>query len=46
MRLVIAPNLAGHGKRLFASDADLQRFELLDSGRSGGCLLLQYRRRP
>lgn len=45
LRLVVAPNLAGHGKRLFADNADLQRFELLSSERSGGCLLLHYRRR-
>jgi dihydrofolate reductase len=45
LRLVVAPSLAGSGKRLFASDADLQRFELLNCDRSGGCLLLHYRRR-
>jgi hypothetical protein len=33
------------GTRLFDGDADLQRFELLDADRSGGCLLLHYRRR-
>ncbi len=46
LRLVIAPSLAGHGQRLFATDAELQRFELLSAGRSAGCLLLHYRRRP
>jgi dihydrofolate reductase len=45
LRLVVAPSLAGHGKRLFDGDGDLQRFELLGSDRSDGCLLLQYRRR-
>ena len=44
LRLVIAPSLAGHGKRLFPDDADLQAFDLVDVERSGGCLLLQYRR--
>jgi dihydrofolate reductase len=45
LRLVVAPSLAGSGKRLFDGDAGLQRFELLSSERSGGCLLLHYRRR-
>lgn len=45
LRLVVAPSLAGHGKRLFGDDAGLHRFELVDAGRSGGCLLLHYRRR-
>lgn len=45
LRLVVAPSLAGHGKRLFDTDTGLQRFELLSSERSGGCLLLHYRRR-
>ncbi|MGO4534195.1 dihydrofolate reductase family protein [Leifsonia sp. 2MCAF36] len=45
VRLVLAPSLAGHGKRLFSDDGALQHFELIDSERSGGCLLLQYRRR-
>jgi len=44
IRLVLASNLAGHGKRLFGSDEELQRFDLVDSERSGGCMLLQYRR--
>jgi dihydrofolate reductase len=44
LRLVVAPSLAGRGKRLFDGDAGLQRFELLTSERSGGCLLLHYRR--
>ncbi|WP_027861571.1 dihydrofolate reductase family protein [Marmoricola sp. URHB0036] len=45
LRLVVAPNLAGHGTRLFAEDAALHHFELLDAQRSGGCLLLHYRAR-
>jgi dihydrofolate reductase len=45
LRLVVAPSLAGNGKRLFDGDAELQRFELLTLNRSGGCLLLHYRRR-
>jgi dihydrofolate reductase len=45
LRLVIAPSLAGHGKRLFDGDFGLQRFELISFDRSGGCLLLHYRRR-
>lgn len=45
LRLVVAPSLAGRGTRLFAGDADLQRFELVTADRSGGCLLLHYRRR-
>ena len=40
-----AASLAGHGKRLFEGDAQVQRFELQTSDRSGGCLLLRYRRR-
>jgi dihydrofolate reductase len=45
LRLVVAPSLAGHGKRLFGDDTSLHRFELLDAQRSGGCLLLHYRAR-
>jgi dihydrofolate reductase len=45
MRLVVAPSLAGGGKRLFGADGELQRFELVSSDRSGSCLLLHYRRR-
>ena len=45
LRLVVAPSLAGRGKRLFDGDVGLQRFELISSERSGGCLLLHYRRR-
>ena len=44
LRLVVAPSLAGHGKRLFSDDAELQAFDLVDVERSGGCLLLHYRR--
>jgi dihydrofolate reductase len=45
LRLVISPSLAGTGRRLFEDTGDLQRFELMDVDRSGGCLLLAYRRR-
>lgn len=45
LRLVVAPALAGHGKPLFDANTGRQRFELLTSERSGGCLLLHYRRR-
>lgn len=45
LRLVVAPSLAGNGKALFGGDIPLQRFELLSNERSGGCLLLHYRRR-
>lgn len=44
LRLVVAPSLAGSGTRLFG-EGGLQRLELLDSQRSGGCLLLHYRHR-
>jgi dihydrofolate reductase len=43
LRLVVAPRLAGGGRRLFDGVGDLQRFELVESSRSGGCLLLHYR---
>lgn len=45
LRLVVAPSLAGRGKRLFDDEGTLQRFELVSSDRSAGCLLLHYRRR-
>ena len=45
LRLVVAPSLAGHGIRLFGDEGHLQRFELVDAERSGGCLLLHYRRK-
>ncbi len=45
LRLVIAPTLAGHGRRLFADDDALDRLELVDVGRSPkGTLFLHYRR--
>ena len=45
LRLVVAPALAGHGARLFPDDGDLDRLELVDSGRSPqGTLFLHYRR--
>ncbi|MFI7589876.1 dihydrofolate reductase family protein [Spongisporangium articulatum] len=45
LRLVVAPSLAGQGRRLFPDDAALHHFELLTCERSGGCLLLHYRMR-
>jgi dihydrofolate reductase len=44
LRLVVAPSLAGDGVRLFDAGGELQRFELVHEERSGGCLLLHYRR--
>ena len=45
LRLVIAPTLAGHGKRLFAEDDSLDSLDLLDVERSeAGTLFLTYRR--
>jgi dihydrofolate reductase len=44
LRLVVAPSLAGGGRRLFEDTGALQTFELVDQERSGGCLLLGYRR--
>ena len=46
LRLVVAPTLAGSGRRLFEDTGTLQRFELVDVDRSGHCLLLGYRLRP
>lgn len=44
IQLVVAPALAGHGRRLFEGKDDLQRLELLDSQRSAkGTLFLAYR---
>ena len=43
LRLVVAPSLAGSGRRLFEGTGTLQTFELVDQDRSGGCLLLTYR---
>lgn len=45
LRLVVAPSLAGGGRPLLDGDAGLQRFDLRSAGRSGGCLLLHYRRK-
>lgn len=44
LRIVLAPSLAGNGKRLFGDSGNLQRFEMVSSERSGECLLLHYRR--
>jgi dihydrofolate reductase len=46
LRLVIPPTIAGHGKRLFSadSDMDLQQFDLLEVERTPkGTLFLHYR---
>jgi dihydrofolate reductase len=46
MRLVVAPTLAGRGRRLFDDDAPMHRLELGDVERSSaGSLFLTYRRR-
>jgi dihydrofolate reductase len=45
LRLVVSPSLAGQGRRLFEDTGALQTYELQDVERSGGCLLLGYRRR-
>jgi dihydrofolate reductase len=47
LRLVIAPTLAGRGRRLFDGDeSPLQRFELVDVNRtSTGLVLASYRKR-
>jgi dihydrofolate reductase len=44
LRVVIAPSIAGSGRRLFKPTGHLQKFRLLSSDLSGGCLLLHYRR--
>ena len=45
LRLVVAPSLAGKGRRLFADDDALDSLELLDVARSPkGTLFLHYRR--
>ena len=46
LRLVMPPTIAGHGKRLFSADSemDLQQFDLLDVEKSPkGTLFLHYR---
>ena len=44
LRLVVAPTAAGHGRRLFGEDEQLQRFELVDvTGASSGLVLLHHR---
>ncbi len=47
LHLVVAPTLAGRGRRLFDGDHELRRADLL-SARStpAGLLLLDYRLRP
>jgi dihydrofolate reductase len=45
LRLVVAPTVAGRGRRLFPDDDALDRLELVDVDRSaGGVLFLGYRR--
>jgi len=47
LRLVVAPAVAGHGRRLFDGDDALQRLDLLSADRSpSGSLLLHYRVAP
>jgi dihydrofolate reductase len=44
LRLVVAPTVAGSGRRLFDDDGDLRRLELVDVARTpSGILLLGYR---
>lgn len=46
MRLVVAPAVAGRGRRLFADEGDLQRFDLVQADATpSGVLLLGYARR-
>src|SRR4051794_11516917 len=46
LRLAVAPTVAGRGKRLFASDAELQRFELVQGDQtSSGVMLVGYTKR-
>ena len=43
LRLVIAPTIAGTGRRLFKSDAGLQRFKLIEADQTpSGLVLLGY----
>jgi dihydrofolate reductase len=44
LRLVVAPRIAGKGRRLFEPTGHVQKFRLESSTLSGGCLLLHYRR--
>ena len=44
MRLVIAPAIAGHGRRLFDAADTLQKLDLIDVDRApSGALLAHYR---
>lgn len=46
LRLAVAPTVAGRGRRLFASDAGLQRFELVAADQtSSGVVLVGYTKR-
>ena len=45
LELVIAPSLAGHGRRLFNDAVDLRRLDLTKATRSAtGCVFLGYQR--
>jgi dihydrofolate reductase len=44
LRLVVAPRIAGSGRRLFEPTGHLQKFTLISSDLSGECLLLHYRK--
>jgi dihydrofolate reductase len=47
LRLVVAPSVAGEGRKLFEGSSHLSRLELLDADRtSAGNLLLHYRLGP
>jgi dihydrofolate reductase len=44
LQLVVAPTVAGRGRRLFGDDEQLQRFELVDVARTpSGLVLLHHR---
>ena len=47
LRLLVAPTIAGRGRRLFQADSLLQLFELIEADRTpNGALLLSYQRKP
>jgi dihydrofolate reductase len=46
LRLVVAPTIAGRGRRLFGPDTDLQRFDLVEAEHTNsGLVLLGYSKR-